>query len=119
MTASTTTTAAGASHMPSAAIPANEAEVRRFLSIIGNHAQAVCAGNGRLQLSRVNPSDNKLRVSGRFPPHDIDGMTARACEDAAAGHNSYIEFRTVRPDLPKAIRGEAADTVGVFALVQA
>jgi putative DNA primase/helicase len=118
MTASTTRTAAGASHMPSAAIPADEAEVRRFLAIISSHAQAVCAGNGRLQLSRVNPSDNKLRVSGRFTPHDVDGMTACACEDAAAGYNSYIEFRTVRPDLPPSARGEAADTVEVFGLAQ-
>jgi hypothetical protein len=118
MTASTTTTAAGASCMPSAAVPANEAEVRRFLAIISNHALAVCAGNGRLQLSRVSPSDNKLRVSGRFTPHDIDGMTACACEDAAAGYNSYIELRTVRPDLPPSMRGEAADTVEVFGLAQ-
>jgi AAA domain len=31
---------------------------------------------------------------------------------------SYIEFRTVRPDLPPSIRGEAADTVEVFGLAQ-
>jgi hypothetical protein len=116
VTDTTTNTGQGQTYVSAVNIPADETEVRKFLTIISNHARAVCGDYGRLQLSRVSPIDDKLWVSGRFALDDIEGMITRACEDTAAGYNSYIELRTVRPDLHPNARGTAVDTVEVFGL---
>ena len=44
-------------------------------------------------------------------------MVKTALDDATAGHNVYIEARTVRNDLSGNKRGELEDTVWVFGLV--
>src|SRR5262245_43184088 len=44
-------------------------------------------------------------------------MVKTAVDDAAAGHNVYIEARTVRAELRGKKRGSIADTVLVFGLV--
>jgi hypothetical protein len=99
-------------------MPADPAEVQRFFEIISTQAQHACAGlEGYLQISRLNPADNKLRISGRFALGDVEHMTKLAVEDAATGHNTYIEARIIRRDTEPKERGKAAATVGVFALV--
>jgi uncharacterized protein DUF5906 len=90
--------------------------VRRFLGIVSEHAARACAGlEGFLQISRVHPADDKLTISGRFKPCDIDVMVEVATADAEAGFNSYVEARLVQGATPG--RGKASHTVGVFALV--
>ena len=56
-------------------------------------------------------------VVQRFCIGDIDAMAKTAIGDANAGHNVYVEARTVRPGLARGSRGTVADTVAVFALV--
>jgi hypothetical protein len=98
----------------------DEATVRRFLQIISNHASQVINGfdaTGLLQLFRIHPVDDKAVVASRFKIDDVEHMVQAALGDAAAGHNVYIEARTVRADLPRKKRGELADTVWVLGLV--
>jgi len=97
----------------------DEATVRQFIEIISAHARQVINGAGPpgvLQLSRLNPLDEKL-VPSRFTLDDIDNMVRTAVGDALAGHNAYIEARTVRADLRGNLRGGLEDTAWVFGLV--
>jgi hypothetical protein len=71
---------------------------------------------GVLQLSRLNPLDTNP-VPSRFTLDDIENMVKTAVNDALAGHNAYIETRTVREDLYGNKRGEIGDTRWVFGLV--
>ena len=102
-------------------IPAvDEAEVRRFIEIIHSHAAQVINGAGRagvLQLGRVHPEDDGNLVPSRFEIGDVDTMVKVAIDDANAGHNVYLEARTVRPDLRGRQRGTTEETVWVFGLV--
>jgi AAA domain/RepB DNA-primase from phage plasmid/IclR helix-turn-helix domain len=102
---------------PSAAT--NSSDVREFMHTITAQAKAALAGvdnPGLLQLSRLHPSSENI-VSSRFQIDDVERMIEAAVTDSDAGHNVYIEGRTVRADLRGPARGELGDTVAVFALV--
>ena len=97
----------------------DETTVRQFIEIISAHARQVINGAGPpgvLQLSRLNPLDTNP-VPSRFTLDDIENMVKTAVSDALAGHNAYIEARTVRADLRGNLRGTLEDTVWVFGLV--
>jgi len=97
----------------------DEATVRRFIEIISAHARQAINGagpQGVLQLCRLNPIDESI-VPSRFTLDDIENMVRTAVGDALAGHNAYIEARTVRADLRGNQRGGLEDTAWVFGLV--
>ena len=97
----------------------DEATVRQFIEIIAAHARQAINGAGPpgvLQLSRLNPLDTNP-IPSRFTLDDIENMVKTAVADALAGHNAYIEARTVREDLRGNRRGEIGDTAWVFGLV--
>ena len=97
----------------------DEATVRQFIEIISAHARQVINGAGPpgvLQLSRLNPNDESP-VPSRFTLDDIENMVKTAVADALAGHNAYIEARTVRADLRGNARGGLEATAWVFGLV--
>jgi AAA domain-containing protein/IclR-like helix-turn-helix domain-containing protein len=93
--------------------------VREFMHAICSQAKAALVGvdnPGLLQLSRLHPTSQNL-VPSRFMLDDVERMIEAAVIDSEAGHNVYVEGRTVRADLHGNNRGALADTVGVFALV--
>jgi hypothetical protein len=97
----------------------DEATVRQFIEIIAAHARQAINGAGPpgvLQLSRLNPLDERL-VPSRFTLDDVESMVRTAVGDALAGHNVYIEARTVRDGLRGAQRGGLEDTAWVWGLV--
>jgi DNA-binding transcriptional ArsR family regulator len=92
--------------------------VREFLHIITAQAKAALAGierPGLLQMSRLHPG-SELLVPSRFVTDDLEHMIQAAIVDSEAGHNVYLEGRTVREDLRGNGRGKLTDTVAVFAL---
>jgi hypothetical protein len=98
-----------------------EAEVRKFLQIVSDQAKRAIGDKARpgvLQLSRIDPrvEDAKL-VPSRFFVGDVEAMAKLAIGDAKAGHNVYVEARTVRLDVRGKQRGSLKDTAYVFALV--
>jgi hypothetical protein len=98
----------------------DEAAVRRFIEIIHTHAAQVinCAERtGVLQLCRINPADDNEVVPSRFQIGDVEAMVKVAIDDAGAGHNVYIEARTVRSELRGKRRGAINDTVWVLGFV--
>jgi hypothetical protein len=100
------------------AVTSHPATVSQMFEII--HRQAAYAFRGvdrprSLQLVRIHPLDEGKAVAQRFKIGDVDGMTEAALQDAANGHNVYIEGRTVANTVKG--RGKAEDTVGVFAVV--
>jgi putative DNA primase/helicase len=100
--------------------PVDEATVRQFIGLISEHVKSVINGAnppGSLQLCRINPLDEKSVVPSRFEIGDVEHMVLTALGDAAAGHNVYIEARTVRADLRGSKRGRLEDTAWVFGLV--
>ena len=100
--------------------PIDEATVRQFVELINAHAKATINGAnppGSLQLCRINPLDEKSVVPSRFEIGDVEHMVRTAMGDATAGHNVYIEARTVRPGLRGSKRGRLEDTAWVFGLV--
>jgi AAA domain len=93
--------------------------VREFLQIISDQAKAATAGLGRpgvLQMSRLHPASEQL-VPSRYMIGDVEHMVEAAISDSEAGHNVYIEGRTVREDLRGNGRGKIEDTRAVFAIV--
>jgi RecA-family ATPase len=95
------------------------ADVREFLYTIAAQARAALAAidkPGLLQLSRLHPSSETI-VPSRFVLADVELMVAAAITDCEAGHNVYLEGRTVREGLRGNERGKLSDTVAVFALV--
>ena len=97
----------------------DEAVVRRFFEIISEHVRLAINGAGPpgvLQICRISPIDESV-VPSRFLLDDIEHMVKTAIGDATAGHNVYIEARTVRADLRGNQRGTLADTAWVFGLV--
>jgi hypothetical protein len=93
--------------------------VRQFIEIISGHVKQTINGVGPpgvLQICRINPVDESV-VPNRFLFDDVEHMVKTAVGDAAAGHNVYIEARTVRSDLRGNQRGTIADTAWVFGLV--
>jgi RepB DNA-primase from phage plasmid len=108
---------------------ADPAEVRRFLeayTLLAKAATKGMANPGLLQMGRVHPLDKKKGKNGkdkddyvplRYMIDDVDLMIADAIAASNAGHNVYIEGRTVRAGLRGKQRGAVKDTVAVFALV--
>jgi putative DNA primase/helicase len=98
----------------------DETTVRQFLEIIGTHATQVingaARGRGVLQLCRISPLDESV-VPSRFNIDAVEEMITTAIGDATAGHNVYVEPRTVRADLRGRARGGINDTCWVFGLV--
>jgi hypothetical protein len=100
----------------------NATEVREFIDIIVARARAATnhlTDRGLLQMSRLYPDDKNL-VPSRYSlddPDVVERMTADAIRDSEAGHNVYVEARTVRRGLNGRQRGGIEDTVAVFALV--
>jgi RepB DNA-primase from phage plasmid len=95
------------------------AVVREFLYTIAAQARVALADldkPGLLQLSRLHPSSETI-VPSRFVLADVELMVAAAITDCEAGHNVYLEGRTVREGLRGNERGKLSDTVAVFALV--
>src|SRR5262249_47368584 len=96
----------------------DEPTVRRFVELIHTcAAHAINGGDtGVLQLVRIHPADESISVS-RYRIGDVEHMTRDAIAFSPAGHNVYIEGRTVRADLRDNKRGDLKDTLWVFALV--
>jgi putative DNA primase/helicase len=97
----------------------DEAVVRQFIEIISEHVKLVINGAGPpgvLQICRISPIDESV-VPSRFLLDDVEHMVKTAIGDAAAGHNVYIEARTVHAGLRGNARGTLADTAWVFGLV--
>jgi hypothetical protein len=100
--------------------------VREFLATIVAQARAATKhltdegkDAGLLQMFLVHPLDDAA-VPYRYALDDedlVERMTREAASASAAGHNVYIEGRTVRRGLVGKQRGGLADTVAVFALV--
>jgi hypothetical protein len=94
--------------------------VREFVTTIAARAKAalnVMTQPGYLQMSRLHPESEKL-VPSRYRLDDVERMIDDAIAAAQAGHNVYIEGRTIREDAARCnTRGKLEDTAGVFALV--
>jgi hypothetical protein len=98
----------------------DEPTVRQFIEIISSHAVQVVNGagpKGCLQLCRISPHDDKSVVPSRFRLDDVESMVKVAVGDASAGHNVYIEPRTVGDHVSGNKRGGLSDTAWVFGLV--
>jgi hypothetical protein len=97
----------------------DEATVRQFVQMHHHYAESAInsgADPGLLQLVRIHPDDESISVS-RFALGNIERMAADAIAAANAGHNVYVEGRTVRKELRGNKRGGLEDTLWVFALV--
>jgi hypothetical protein len=94
--------------------------VRRFLEIICAHVAQTVNGADRpgvVELCRINPMDERSVVPSRFAVGDVEAMIKLAVGDADAGHNVYIEARTVDPALRGTKRGGIDNTAWVFGFV--
>jgi hypothetical protein len=101
-------------------VQVDAATVRQFIKIISTHAAQIINGadrTGVLQLCRINPLDETSVVPSRFGIDDVEEMVKTAIDDANAGHNVYIEPRTVRSELRGKQRGTLEETVWVFGFV--
>jgi hypothetical protein len=99
-------------------------DVREFLTVVTAQATAALKGfhdPGVLQLCRLHPTkdddEDEELVPTRYRIDDVERMIHVAMGDCAAGHNVYVEIRTVRADLTGRRRGSLDDTRWVFALV--
>src|SRR5262249_36526898 len=98
-------------------------EVREFLTTIVAQARAATKHlkqPGLLQMMLIHPLDDSNVTLYRYKLDDADlveRMTREAMSASAAGHNIYIEGRTVRPGLNGKQRGGLQDTIAVFAIV--
>lgn len=91
------------------AIPlvSHKATVRQFVEIICEQAQRAFKDiddPGYLQLVRVHPAQEGKAASQKFKIDDVDGLTCAALQDAAGGHNVYIEGRTVPRNAESTLR---------------
>jgi hypothetical protein len=105
-------------------IVADGREVREFITTYIAQAKAATAEierPGLLNMILVNPADEDSVTSVYRYAFDDPDLTERMIEEAieasAAGHNVYVEGRTVRVGLIGKARGEFNDTIAVFALV--
>jgi len=97
----------------------NRETVRKFFIAIATQAQAALNGSertGYLQLSRLHPTDETL-VPSRYTLDDVERMISDGVAACEAGHNVYIEGRTIREHVRGNSRGKLEDTAAVFALV--
>src|SRR5262249_76304 len=93
--------------------------VRECIQAIAAQAKSVLgasANPGVLQLVRLHPMSKDL-VPTRYTLDDVEGMIKAAIADCEAGHNVYIEGRTVPASLRGSERGKLEATIAVFALV--
>src|SRR5262245_39975245 len=93
--------------------------VRECIQAIAAQAKSVLgasANPGVLQLVRLHPMSKDL-VPTRYALDDVEGMIKAAITDCEAGHNVYIEGRTVPASLRGGERGKLEATIAVFALV--
>jgi hypothetical protein len=96
-------------------------QARRALAAAAKTADDAGAAGlkpGVLQLSRLHPDSDDL-VPSRFTldADALERMVEVARADSAAGHNVYVEGRTVTTDVRGRSRGAITDTGAVFALV--
>jgi hypothetical protein len=97
-------------------------EVREFVETITAQARAATKdlpNPGLLQMLLAQPLDESA-VPYRYAlddPELVRRMTSDAINASEAGHNVYVEGRTVRRGLNGRERGKLEDTVAVFALV--
>ncbi|MBR0797964.1 DUF927 domain-containing protein [Bradyrhizobium jicamae] len=100
-------------------VDVDEATVIQFVTSLHQQAQQALSGierPGFLQMMRLHPLD-KRPVFTRFRIGDVDAMAQQAIADARAGHNVYIEGRTISEKTPRNVRGGIEHTAFVFALV--
>jgi len=106
-----------------AVIAPDKDEVRKFVEIIVAQARAATKHlkePGLLQVSLLHPLSEDMGPFYRYAlnnPKLVEQMTREIVSASQDGHNVYIEGRTVRRGLRGKQRGEAADTIAVFALV--
>ena len=104
-------------------ITTDASEVRDFVTTYVAQARAATADieqPGILNVVLVNPADDDVTSIYRYAiddPNLVENMISDAVNASEAGHNVYIEGRTVRPGLNGKQRGELGDTRIVFALV--
>jgi hypothetical protein len=100
--------------------PVSRETVREFVTTIAAQAKAALKGMakpGYLQISRLHPESEKL-VPSRYKLDDVERMIDDAIAAASAGHNVYVEGRTIREDAARGNgRGTIEATAAVFALV--
>jgi len=95
----------------------DQREVREFIDTIIAQARAATKElpqPGLLQMLLVHPLDDGNVVPYRYALDDsklVERMTSDAISASTAGHNVYIEARTVRGGLNGKQRGGLADTV--------
>jgi len=109
----------GAERLTEDALKTSANNVRTFLNIIAEQAQHAMRGiadPGFLQMSRLHPTSKQL-VPTRYDLGATNTMADDAINDSEAGHNVYLEGRTVRPDLKGPQRGKLEDTAWVWAFV--
>jgi hypothetical protein len=98
-------------------------EVRESIATIVGQARAATkhlSDPGILQVILVHPLTEGVETIYRYELSDtdlIERMTREVVSASEAGHNAYIEGRTVRRSLGAKQRGGLADTIAVFALV--
>jgi hypothetical protein len=100
--------------------PIDREVVHAFAAEIHAAAARVCEGvekPGVLQLSQLNPHDDKLVICGRYEIGAVEEMAHDAIAAAEAGHNVYVEARLVGYHVKGNVRGKLEDTTAVFALV--
>jgi putative DNA primase/helicase len=103
-------------------VASNSDELRKMIEIIVAQARRSTEHlkePGLLQVSRIHPLDEAI-VCYRHTLNDpklIERITHEALEDNKAGHNVFIEGRTVRRGLKGKERGKVEDTIAVFASV--
>src|SRR5215467_11303177 len=93
--------------------------VRECIQAIAAQAKSVLgasANPGVLQLVRLHPMSKDL-VPTRYTLDDVEDMIKAAIADCEAGHNVYIEGRTLPASLRGGERGKLEVTIAVFALV--
>jgi len=98
-------------------------EVREFVETYVAQARAATAEIKQpsiLNMVLVNPADNDVTSIYRYALDDpslAERMTSDAVNASRAGHNVYVEGRTVRQGFTGKERGKLEDTVALFALV--
>src|SRR5262249_25931193 len=104
-------------------IVADTREVREFIETYLAQARAATAEiekPGLLNMVLVNPADDDVTSIYRYAIDDpslAKRMISDAINASAAGHNVYVEGRTVCVGLTGKQRGGLNDTIALFALV--
>ena len=101
-------------------LSADEAIVREHLRLFHELAARSCDGikdPGYVQLTRIHHLGRRPKpLSALYKIGDVEPMVQQVLADNAAGHNCYVEARTVRPSAGGK-RGDARATGVVFSFV--